>query len=127
PGISFLTNPSADYDSNHWLTCILVDPTVAGFTREDVRLALEAENIESRPLWKPMHLQPVFAKAPFYSFEQDPHGQDTHSAVQFSSPVQDWDNSVSGRLFRDGLCLPSGAGLSDADVERVVGVIRSLV
>lgn len=134
PGISFLTNPSADYDSNHWLTCILVDPTVAGFTREDVRLALEAENIESRPLWKPMHLQPVFAEAPFYSFEQDPHGQDTdgqdtHSAVQSSSPSHssDWDNSVCGRLFRDGLCLPSGAGLSNADVERVVGVIRSLV
>lgn len=120
PGISFLTNPSADYDSNHWLTCILVDPTVAGFTREDVRLALEAENIESRPLWKPMHLQPVFAKAPFYSYEQD-----THNAAESSSP--DWDNSVSGRLFRDGLCLPSGAGLSDADVERVVGVIRGLV
>ncbi|MFA7450562.1 MAG: aminotransferase class I/II-fold pyridoxal phosphate-dependent enzyme [Bacteroidales bacterium] len=134
PGISFLTNPSADYESNHWLTCILVDPAVAGFTREDVRLALEAENIESRPLWKPMHLQPVFAEAPFYSFEQDPHGQDTdgqdtHSAVQSSSPSHssDWDNSVCGRLFRDGLCLPSGAGLSNADVERVVGVIRSLV
>ena len=120
PGISFLTNPSADYDSNHWLTCILVDPAVAGFTREDVRLALEAENIESRPLWKPMHLQPVFAEAPFYSYEQD-----THNAAESSSP--DWDNSVSGRLFRDGLCLPSGAGLSDADVERVVGVIRGLV
>ncbi len=134
PGISFFTNPSADYESNHWLTCILVDPAVAGFTREDVRLALEAENIESRPLWKPMHLQPVFAEAPFYSFEQDPHGQDTdgqdtHSAVQSSSPSHssDWDNSVCGRLFRDGLCLPSGAGLSNADVERVVGVIRSLV
>jgi dTDP-4-amino-4,6-dideoxygalactose transaminase len=120
PGISFLTSPSADYDSNHWLTCILVDPAVAGFTREDVRLALEAENIESRPLWKPMHLQPVFAEAPFYSYEQD-----THNAAESSSP--DWDNSVSGRLFRDGLCLPSGAGLSDADVERVVGVIRGLV
>ena len=71
PGISFLTNPSADYESNHWLTCILVDPAVAGFTREDLRLALEADNIESRPLWKPMHLQPVFAGAPFYSFGLD--------------------------------------------------------
>lgn len=129
PGISFLTNPSADYESNHWLTCILVDPAVAGFTREDVRLALEAENIESRPLWKPMHLQPVFAEAPFYSFAQDTHGQDTHNAVASSlpSPSPDWDNSVCGRLFRDGLCLPSGAGLSDGDVERVVGVIQGLV
>lgn len=127
PGISFLTNPSVDFESNHWLTCVLVDPAVAGFTREDVRLALEAANIESRPLWKPMHLQPVFEGAPFYSFEQDTHGQDTHNAVESSSPSPDWDNSVCGRLFRDGLCLPSGAGLSDEDVERVVGVVRGLV
>jgi dTDP-4-amino-4,6-dideoxygalactose transaminase len=119
PGISFLTNPSADYESNHWLTCILVDPAVAGFTREDVRLALEAENIESRPLWKPMHLQPVFEGVPFYTY-----GHGSISAVR--SAAAGTDNSVCGQLFRDGLCLPSGAGLSDEDVERVVGVIRSL-
>ena len=66
PGISFLTGPSADFESNMWLTCILVDPAVAGFNREDLRLAMEAANIETRPLWKPMHLQPVFADAPRY-------------------------------------------------------------
>ena len=66
PGISFLTGPSDDFESNMWLTCILVDPAVAGFNREDLRLAMEAANIETRPLWKPMHLQPVFANAPRY-------------------------------------------------------------
>ena len=64
PGISFLTSPSDDFESNMWLTCIIVDPAVAGFNREDLRLAMEAANIETRPLWKPMHLQPVFADAP---------------------------------------------------------------
>ena len=59
PGISFM--PIAGYgEPNYWLTCILVDPARFGSTREDIRLALEKENIESRPLWKPMHLQPVF-------------------------------------------------------------------
>ena len=65
-GITFLTNPSSDFDSNHWLTSILVDPAVAGFNREELRLAMEAANIETRPLWKPMHLQPIFADCPFY-------------------------------------------------------------
>lgn len=54
-----------DFNSNYWLTCILVKPEECGFTREEVRLALEADNIESRPLWKPMHMQPVFKNAPF--------------------------------------------------------------
>jgi dTDP-4-amino-4,6-dideoxygalactose transaminase len=100
-GIRLLENPSPDYNSNHWLTCILVDPALAGFSREDLRLKMEAENIETRPLWKPMHMQPVFADAPFYG------------------------NGTSEKLFEQGLCLPSGSILSDEDIRRVIDVIRN--
>jgi dTDP-4-amino-4,6-dideoxygalactose transaminase len=102
PAISFLENPSENFESNMWLTCILVDPEKAGFTREDLRLKMEAENIETRPLWKPMHLQPIFAEHPFYN------------------------NSNSESLFRKGLCLPSSPTLSEEDIKRVVDVIKSL-
>lgn len=98
PGITLLTNPTDEYRSNHWLTCVLVDPAVAGYTREDLRLAMDAANIETRPLWKPMHLQPVFADAPYYG------------------------NGVSESLFDKGLCLPSSPVLSAGDLERVVEV-----
>lgn len=101
-GISVLDNPSSDFDSNFWLTCIVVDPDEAGFSREEVRLALEAENIESRPLWKPMHLQPVFSQCPFYG------------------------DGTSEALFNDGLCLPSGSLLEKEDLERVCRVIKGL-
>lgn len=100
PGISFHTNPSEAFASNYWLTCIVVNPEVAGFTLEDIRLAMDAANIETRPLWKPMHLQPVFANCVFYG------------------------DGTSERLFTDGLCLPSGPTLTDEDIERVAGVIR---
>ena len=98
-GITVMQNPSEVYDSNFWLSCILVDPKLAGQTREDIRLRLAEENIESRPLWKPMHLQPVFADAPAYV------------------------NGVSEDLFNQGLCLPSGSLLSDEDIQRVVEVV----
>ena len=98
-GITVTDRPSENYHSNFWLTCILVNPDVAGFTREDLRLKLEAGNIESRPLWKPMHLQPVFALAPFYG------------------------NGISELLFNNGLCLPSGPTLTDDDIIRVVETI----
>ncbi|WP_282918417.1 DegT/DnrJ/EryC1/StrS family aminotransferase [Porphyromonas macacae] len=101
-GVTVMDNPSKDFNSNFWLTCIVVDPEEAGFTREDIRLALEADNIESRPLWKPMHLQPVFAGCPFYG------------------------NGVSEKLFDNGLCLPSGSSLKKEDLERVCHVIESL-
>ena len=102
-GVKVMCQPEGeDFNSNYWLTCITVDPEEAGFTREDVRLALEEDNIESRPLWKPMHLQPVFKNAPFYG------------------------NGTSERLFEIGLCLPSGPTLTDEDVERVVKVIYDL-
>lgn len=101
-GVTVMDNPSKDFNSNFWLTCIVVAPEEAGFTREDIRLALEADNIESRPLWKPMHLQPVFAGCPFYG------------------------NGVSEKLFDNGLCLPSGSSLKKEDLERVCHVIESL-
>ncbi|HKP18396.1 MAG TPA: aminotransferase class I/II-fold pyridoxal phosphate-dependent enzyme [Gaiellaceae bacterium] len=100
PGISFM--PEAAYGrSNCWLTCIVVDPEQAGTDRESIRLALEAEDIESRPLWKPMHLQPVHAEAPVYG------------------------GDVSARLFARGLCLPSGSALTDTDQQRVVEILRA--
>jgi dTDP-4-amino-4,6-dideoxygalactose transaminase len=102
PGVRVFDNPDKDFNSNYWLTCIIVDPKVAGFSREDVRLKMDAENIETRPLWKPMHLQPVFADAPFY------------------------DDGTSEALFNDGLCLPSGPTLTDDDIKRVTSVIKEL-
>ncbi len=117
PGVEVLTEPSPDYFSNHWLTAILVDPTASGGkTREDLRLALQADNIESRPLWKPMHLQPVFADCPFYTHDVEGNQPDSsNSAAQ---------ESVSERLFVNGLCLPSGSNLTDQDRERIATVIK---
>lgn len=103
PGISFLQEPDDRFFSNHWLTSIQIDPTLTGFNREDLRLAMEKENIETRPLWKPMHLQPVFADAPYYG------------------------NGVAEQLFENGLCLPSSPVLTDEDLERVVGVIKTMM
>jgi dTDP-4-amino-4,6-dideoxygalactose transaminase len=101
-GISFLNEPDGHF-SNYWLTTILVDPLkTGGITREDIRLAFEKGNIEARPLWKPMHLQPVFAGYPFFG------------------------NGISDRLFENGLCLPSGSNLIDADFDRIHEVFKSL-
>ncbi|MDD3990433.1 MAG: aminotransferase class I/II-fold pyridoxal phosphate-dependent enzyme [Bacteroidales bacterium] len=126
-GISFLSNPSADFESNMWLTCILVDPSLAGFNREDLRLAMEAANIETRPLWKPMHLQPVFADAPRYLAPCLPQeapfpGQETPC----STPLPESDNSVCGQLFLNGLCLPSHPGLTETDLGRIVEVVKRM-
>lgn len=88
-----------DCAPNRWLTCIQVDPDAAGTDREAIRLRLEAENIEARPVWKPMHLQPVFRSAPAIG------------------------GSQSERLFERGLCLPSGSSLSDSDQARVIDAI----
>ncbi|WP_289645568.1 DegT/DnrJ/EryC1/StrS family aminotransferase [Maribacter aestuarii] len=96
-GIDFLKEPK-DYFSNRWLTCILTPSYEA---RETIRLALQNENIESRPLWKPMHLQPVFKSNPNYM------------------------DGTSEDLFLRGLCLPSGSNLSEIDLERVVGIIKN--
>jgi len=101
-GITVKDKPSEEYKPNCWLTCILVNPEKAGFDREELRLKLEANNIESRPLWKPMHLQPVFEAAPYY------------------------DNGISGHLFEEGLCLPSGSLLTNSEVEKVINTIKTL-
>jgi len=98
-GISFLEEPGKSYFSNYWLTTILLDPAETGVTREDLQAALENENIESRPLWKPMHLQPVFSSCPAYV------------------------NGTSEELFKNGLCLPSGSNLTDKDRSEIMDVI----
>lgn len=100
PGISFQTDPTEDFESNYWLSCILIDSKETGFSREELRLRMEEENIETRPLWKPMHLQPVFANCPFYG------------------------DGTSEALFDIGLCLPSGSSLTDADIMRVAEIVK---
>ncbi len=84
------------------ITCIVVSPNIVGFTREDLWLKMEEENIETRPLWKPMHLQPVFADASYYG------------------------DGTAEKLFNDGLCLPSGSSLTDEDIHRVISVIKNM-
>jgi dTDP-4-amino-4,6-dideoxygalactose transaminase len=102
PGISLVNEPEG-YLSNRWLTTIFIEPDkTGGITREHIRLALEKENIESRPLWKPMHLQPVFKDAPYYG------------------------ETVAEFLFRDGLCLPSGSNLLSIELERVSQCIKKV-
>jgi pyridoxal phosphate-dependent aminotransferase EpsN len=101
PGVAFM--PEAPWcRSNRWLTCITVDPGEFGATREEIRRALEAEDIEARPVWKPMHLQPVFDGCRMVG------------------------GALSERIFETGLCLPSGSGLSDADRNRVIQVVRGV-
>jgi len=98
PGIEFM--PIAAYgEPNYWLTCITIDPERFGASREEVRLALEARNIESRPVWKPLHLQPVFAGCRVRGGE------------------------VCASIFDRGLCLPSGSNLADADHERICEIV----
>jgi dTDP-4-amino-4,6-dideoxygalactose transaminase len=99
PGLAFL--PEAPYGrSNAWLTCITVDEQAFGASSEDIRLHLESKNIEARPVWKPMHLQPAFAQCRVRG------------------------GSVAAALFDTGLCLPSGSSLSDDDQQAVIAAIR---
>lgn len=99
PGVEFM--PEAPFGrSTRWLTCMTIDPEAFGMNREQVRGALEAENIEARPLWKPMHMQPVF------------RGYDCMGG------------KVAENLFSRGLCLPSGSNLTQEELQRIVGVIR---
>lgn len=98
-GISVQENPNDDYASNFWLTCILIDENKFGKSANEIRLLLEQNNIETRPLWKPMHLQPVFENLPYYG------------------------NNVSENLFKNGLCLPSGVGLTVEDIYCIVDLI----
>lgn len=99
-GVDVFTEPNSDFYSNHWLSAIIVNPDITGKDREDLRLAFLEDNIESRPLWKPMHLQPVFADAPYYG------------------------TNISEKLFENGLCLPSGSNLTEVEKERIANVIH---
>jgi len=99
-GVEVFSEPDSDFYSNHWLSAIIVNPEITGKTREDLRLAFLEDDIESRPLWKPMHLQPVFSGAPYYG------------------------TNVSEKLFDNGLCLPSGSNLTDQERERIKNVIN---
>jgi dTDP-4-amino-4,6-dideoxygalactose transaminase len=101
PGIEFM--PETSYGmSNRWLTCLTIAPEKFGKTREDVRLALENNNIDARPIWKPMHLQPVY------------------------SGCRMADAGVATRIFEKGLCLPSGSSMSEADLDRVCRIIHDM-
>ena len=101
PGITVFAENTPERYSNHWLSCIVVDPILAGFTSTDLRLELEKSNIESRPLWKPMHLQPIFKTAPYYG------------------------SDISEHLFKNGLCLPSGSNLTLDDKNRIKKAIEN--
>lgn len=98
-GVEVFSEPGNDFYSNHWLSAITIDASVTGKTREDLRLALLEDNIESRPLWKPMHLQPVFSDAPYYG------------------------EKVAETLFDNGLCMPSGSNLTEEDRSRIANII----
>lgn len=102
-GVTVFQEPSEDYYSNHWLSAILIDTNKTnGISREDLRHAFAKANIESRPLWKPMHLQPIFKDAPYYG------------------------SGIAEELFETGLCLPSGSNLTNDDRERIQKVIFEL-
>ncbi|WP_161890533.1 DegT/DnrJ/EryC1/StrS family aminotransferase [Pontibacter russatus] len=101
PEVRLQEEPNQDYFSNRWLSTLLIDDLKdANVSRETIRLALESRNIESRPLWKPMHLQPVFAGAPFYG------------------------DGTCERLFEKGLCLPSGSNLPETDISKVIHILK---
>ena len=102
-GVTFQTEPDTDYFSNYWLTAILIDPAkTGGISREVVRLALDAENIESRPLWKPMHMQPVYEGTKFFG------------------------SGVCEKLFEQGLCLPSGSNLTEEEFDRIFSALSEI-
>ncbi|WP_292010228.1 aminotransferase class I/II-fold pyridoxal phosphate-dependent enzyme [Chryseobacterium sp.] len=101
-GVEVLSETSSDFYSNHWLSAIIIDEKKTGKTREDLRLAFLEDNIESRPLWKPMHMQPVFADAPYYG------------------------DKVAEYLFENGLCLPSGSNLKEEELERISKIIKKI-
>lgn len=99
-GLTILDNPNSDYQSNFWLTTILISPKT-GKTPDEIRLALDKENIETRLLWRPMHMQPIYQDAPYYG------------------------SNVAETLFNQGLCLPSGSSLTDEDIHRVIDAIKA--
>lgn len=101
-GVTVFTEPNEDFFSNHWLSAILIDAEITGITREDLRLAFLEDDIESRPLWKPMHMQPIFVDAPYYG------------------------GTVAEKLFDNGLCLPSGSNLTNEDRARIAAKVKEV-
>jgi dTDP-4-amino-4,6-dideoxygalactose transaminase len=102
-GVEVFSVPNENYFANYWLSAITIDSTKTnGISRETLRIALESNNIESRPLWKPMHLQPIFEDYPYYG------------------------RNIAEQLFENGLCLPSGSNLTDEDRNRIVQSINLL-
>lgn len=101
-GVVVSDNPTTDFDSIFWLTTIIIDSAI-GKTPDEIRLALEKENIETRLLWRPMHMQPIYKNAPYYG------------------------NNVAENLFNTGLCLPSGSSLTDEDINRVITALRNAI
>lgn len=101
PGVGFMPEPPESH-STRWLTCMTVDPNASGVDRKAVLGALAADNIEARPVWKPLHRQPLFRGAAAFG------------------------GAVAERLFERGLCLPSGSAMTEADLRRVAGVIRGV-
>ncbi|MBX0292207.1 aminotransferase class I/II-fold pyridoxal phosphate-dependent enzyme [Hymenobacter sp. HSC-4F20] len=103
PGLVFGPAEPMGGRSNRWLTCVTLHPTDTTSSPEQLRVHMEKHNIESRPLWKPLHLQPLFATVPVYGGE------------------------VCEKLFKQGLCLPSGSAMTEADLQRVAGVIKAIL
>ncbi|QTV06615.1 DegT/DnrJ/EryC1/StrS family aminotransferase [Faecalibacter bovis] len=101
-GVTVFTEPTEEFYSNHWLSAIIINPEITGVNREDLRLAFLEDDIESRPLWKPMHMQPVFENSPYYG------------------------GTVAEELFNNGLCLPSGSNLSDEDRNRIAQKVKQV-
>lgn len=99
-GIELKSNPDERFNANYWLSTILIDKNVTGFDYEELRIALDAKGIETRPLWKPMHLQPIFANNPRYV------------------------DGTAERLFNKGLCIPAGPCVTDEDVAYIVREIK---
>lgn len=102
-GTKILEETSTDYFSNHWLSCVLLNKEKATYSSEELRIVLQNNNIESRPLWKPLHLHPVYATFDFYG------------------------EKVGEDLFKTGLCLPSGSNLSNGEKQKIVEVIRGFL
>ncbi|MDT0686544.1 DegT/DnrJ/EryC1/StrS family aminotransferase [Autumnicola psychrophila] len=102
-GIKIHNEPDNTYFCNHWLSVICFESSSKEFSREGLRMHLEKENIESRPLWKPMHLQPVFSEAPYYG------------------------GTIAEKLFQNGLCLPSGSNLTQEDRARISGSVQNYI
>ncbi|MCR5398543.1 MAG: aminotransferase class I/II-fold pyridoxal phosphate-dependent enzyme [Lachnospiraceae bacterium] len=115
-------NPlNPDGDANCWLTCMTIDPDCK-VTPNDVMDALAEKNIESRPIWKPMHLQPVYAESDFFTTD----GLQPNTAPQKGDNGDDWDKSIGGDIFRHGMCLPSDIKNTDEDMEIITDTVKSL-